>query len=96
MASGIKKVQVYIAVDHNETPIILDIPLEDFDITLLDGNLLEDQPFTNLDIVPKEVGVYKLDCDLYWDDRINGFYEQTDSDYEFKIVNVVQLYKVAI
>lgn len=94
MSSGIEKVKVIIAVDSDDIPIILDIPLEDFDKTLLDSNYIEDEPFTNLSIIPRKVGLYELECDLYWDDGCNAFFERTDGDYEFRIISAKELYTV--
>jgi hypothetical protein len=94
MASGVKKVKVFIAVTHNEVPIILDIPCNDFDITMLSDIFLEDEPFINTEIIPKRVGMYELECEMYWDDGDNAFFERADGDFTFKIVSVKGLCQI--
>lgn len=94
MAKTNKIVKVIVAMTHNDEPIILDNN-NDFDITVLDSIFLLDEPFTNSEIIPKKVGLYELECEMWHDDGspFIGF-ENVESDLSFNILKVKELYKI--
>ena len=53
---------------------------------------VEDESFSGLDKIPTKIGVYELDCDLFWDDGFNLSHERTDAGFEVKIKSVKPLY----
>lgn len=93
MARGTSIVKFLVAMTHNDEPIILDALTEDFDITILEGIFLEDEPFANADKIPKQVGLYEVECKYYWDDGCNFNFERTDGEIGFDILTVKELYK---
>lgn len=80
-----QNVKDFVVLDCNENLIILDIPINDFDITNLDSNRMEDEPFIGLEMIPAKVGVYELECRLQ---------RKEYEDFEFEIKRVKPLYQV--
>jgi hypothetical protein len=77
------EIMVYVAVNHNEEAVILDVS-NNLDITYFDGVCVSDNPFKNIELIPNEIGVYRLVCDFY--------YEPDDNDFELHIKKVEPLY----
>jgi hypothetical protein len=90
------KIKVIIAVTQSGDPLILDIPLRRSEMLLLDNDLfLKTKQFNNIAIVPKEIGMYELECELirYYDN--NALPKRIKPNLIFNILKAKSLYKVS-
>lgn len=95
MSYGREDLKVILAVDYTgdvEYSKVIDIP-DKYKEMFENGDLYVED-FKNLDKVPKEMGVYELECSFWWDDGRVMFFEQSDSDWRIEIIKVNKLYDI--
>lgn len=90
MATGKTSCKFVIAVDAFGDAMAINIPQEQ--INAWDGTMLCDNGF--YEGVPTAPGLYELDCVLHWDDGRHAFFECTDPDWRYEILNVKLLYGI--
>ena len=90
MASGRENVSIIAVRDLWGSWIAVDAPQNIKGS--FDGSFLEDNGFCNTEDLPTETGLYKLDCQLYWDDGDNGMLEPSDAEWEFTVKSITQIW----
>lgn len=88
MASGKERVNMIIGTDYNGEFIILQAPIEMHEV--LDGCYCTDNGF-NKTTLPKDEGVYAVECDVFWDDGKSYYGEPSDPDWEIRVVEYKKL-----
>jgi len=91
MTSEMMIITFIVATTYNDKSIILSCPTKDFDITMMESIFIEDEPFINIDMIPRQVGIYEVECKYYLNDECNFGFNRTDSNYEFEILDVREL-----
>lgn len=92
MASGKTEVKMIIAKSMGSEWVILQCP-KSFK-QAVDGLFCCDNGFVE-STYPEESGIYEVDCEVFWDDGENGFFERIDPDWKIRIISYNQLLKIA-
>lgn len=92
MASGKEKITMIIGAEFNGDWVIMKAPKENNFRNILDGIFCAENGF-NENELPKEPGVYEVECEVFWDDGRNVMFEHTDPDFVITILETKELVK---
>ena len=90
MASGRENVSIIAVRDLFGSWIAVDVPEEIKGS--FENSLLEDNGFYNTEYLPTQSGLYKLDCEIYWDDGDNGMMERSDPEWEVGVKSTTPIW----
>lgn len=97
MSSGREDIQIIIAVDYSgkvECSYIINVP-DEYKLMFENEDIyIED--FKNLELVPKELGLYRLDCSFWWVGGRVMFFDQSDPNWGIEIIKVTKLYDCTV